>query len=1136
MDRIITTAIFLSVLKAALCFNIDPAAWKVLTNPAAGFGYQVVQRRSSLLVSAPLEQYSQEGRGQIYQCSTERCSRLSVPLPEFAVNMSLGLTMISDPATQNTMACGPTIPKDCKSITMYSGVCLQIDRSNKVSKPIPSSNKECRSADIAFLLDGSGSVSRLDFKTMKDFVKNLVRSLLPLDTKFAIAQFSANPKVEYFFNTFFSGTQSWEKKVDEITQLRGSTYTAEAIEFVVQNVFTSTAGARPNVKKVLIVITDGASNDRRSLPEAAAKAEAENIVRFAIGVGDAFTDPRALDELYTIASSPKDNQVFQVENFEALEKIRQSLQAKIFSIEGSQTGGESLKMEMAQEGFSAAFVPEGIQMAMVGANVWKGGFQQYSLQGQRPISYEPSIDTDSYLGYSMAVARTRQGTLTIAGAPRYHHQGAVMVISQNWNRQNIELPQWQSQSGEYFGAVVCAMDVDRDRDSYTDLILIASPMFMDTDREGRVYVCSLTGLIVECRLDGFPSVLRGVASDKGRFGSSLAVLPDLNTDGFNDLAVGAPLENDGQGSIYIFHGEGRGKISLDHSQRITGSEVSPGLKFFGMSISQSSYDHNRDNLPDLAVGSKGTVVLLRSKPIVMVEGEVSFSPNQIPTQNSDCLTPLENTATICFTMTRHSTVEQARAQIKYTLTLDATRKVPNNRAYISAKQREQTGEVALDLKQPQCAMVKFFVQACPEDALNALYNELKFTFEGVPSDQNLSPSLAQQAQTTTFHPLEFEINCGTDNECTDNLKVDFNFTGSSEVKVGIDELLDVTVSVENSDENSYNSRVILTYPAGFSYRKFTILQGRIVCNSLDSEDAVTRGKTDCSIEKPIFKANTKVLFIVSYGFETNSQLDRRIFITANATSGNQAHSSQSQLYKRKEIDVKYSIFATIESFLRYSNFSFGKNDLQKPVHQPIVVTNDIRALNFTVVIKVPVKLGDKDIWVDSDSLQLPDCQRYPDEEPTVTDFVAKIQKNKLVDCSVARCSVLRCSRFMERLESKTYNISANLSSGWIEQIGLKSAKFLLTSTATLEYDRNQYIFTSAGSNNPPVRKIEVEVEVYTDPDFTKEIIGGSLGGLAFLALLTAGLYKAGFFKSKYKQMITDEPADMEGDDGGLTPE
>ncbi|KAA8581622.1 hypothetical protein FQN60_003203 [Etheostoma spectabile] len=603
--------------------------------------------------------------------------------------------------------------------------------------------------------------------------------------------------------------------------------------------------------------------------------------------------------------------------------------------------------------------------------------------------------------------------------------------------------------------------MDVNRDSYTDLILISAPMYIDTDREGRVYVCSLSSLNVECHLDDSPLVLRGDASEKGRFGSSLAVLPDLNTDGFSELAVGAP-----------------------------------------------------------------------SKPIVMVEATVSFSPNQISTQNSDCTKALETTADICFTMTRNSYVDQAKAMINYTLTLDANRK--NSRAYIVVKQREVNGTVSLLLQKPECAKVKFFVEACPEDALNVLSNVLRFTFDGFPSAQNLRPSLALQAQTTSFHPLGFEINCGTDNKCVDNLKVDFNFTRSSEVKVGIDELLDVTVSVDNSEENSYNSHVILTYPVGLSYRKFTILQGRIECNSLDSEDGLTRGKTDCTVDKPILKSNTKAFFIVSYGISTNSQLDRTIYVTANATSGNQEHSSSSVLYKKKEIDVKYGIFATIESSLSYTNFSFGKNNLQKPFQQSIVVTNDIRAVNYTVVIKVPVKLGDKDIWVDSSSLRIPHCQRDKDEEPKQTDFVATVQKTK--DCSVARCSVFKCSKFLGRLVSEKYQISANISSGWIEQIELRNAKFLLTSTGSLEYDRTQYIFFSTGSNNNTlVKKIEAEVEVYPEPNFTKEIVGGSLGGLALLALLTAGLYKAGFFKSKYKEMINNDEADPGADGDPVTP-
>ncbi|KAL3967661.1 phylloquinone omega-hydroxylase/docosahexaenoic acid omega-hydroxylase [Sarotherodon galilaeus] len=1119
MNCIISATLFLSVLNAALCFNIDPVAWKTLSNPAAGFGYQVVQRQSDLLVSAPLEQYSQNERGRIYSCTTspQNCQNIRFQAPGFAVNMSLGLTMKSDSRAKNTVVCGPTIPKDCKSITMCNGVCFHMDRYNNFGSSIPSSPPECRTqVDIAFLLDGSGSVHDTDFQTMKNFVKDLIKSFLSSDTQFSVSQFSTSPQVHFNFKKF-SSSGSVETDINRITQLTGWTYTAKAIRHVVNNVFTQRSGSRPNVKKVLIVITDGQSNDRTDLGGAAQRAESKNIVRFAIGVGNAFNQYEAKQELDTIASSPSDKHVFKVDTFDALKEIRRNLQDKIFSIEGSQSSGETLEMEMSQEGFSAVYVPEGIQMSIVGANQWKGGYVQYTTGGQKLKTYEDvSLEPDSYLGYSMAIAKTRRGSLTVVGAPRYKHRGVVVAVNrESFENQKIEPSASQYQTGEYFGAEVCTMDINND--DITDLIFISAPMYTEPDREGRVYVCRLTVLFVECNFDD-PLVLRGHAAVKGRFGSSLAVLPDLNSDGFRDLAVGAPLENNGEGSIYIFNGEGGGRVSPAYSQRITGSEVQPKLKFFGLSISQSSFDQSGDGLPELAVGSKGTVVLLRSRPIVTVRAEVSFSPKKIPTQNVDCKKPLENTATVCFTMSRVSTVNTARARIDYTMTLDATRKPPNNRAYISGKQQEQSGSVTVDLERKECSDIKFLIEACPEDALNELSNELKFTFNGLPSNTNLRPSVALQTQTYIYL-LGFEINCGIDNKCVDNLKVDFSFT-RSEVKVGIEELLDVTVSVENRGENSYNSRVILTYPAGLSYRKFTIQQGRIECNSVDSEDVFSRGRTDCTIDKPIFKSKTKVFFIVSYGIDTNSQFERKIFVTANVTSGNQEHATTSELYKQKSIDVKYSIFLTFESSFSSHNLTPGMNNSQEAVQQIIKITNYIRALNFTVVIRVPVKLGEKDIWMDLSSLQIADCQRGNDEEPLNKEFVAEIQKHKVVDCSVATCRVFKCNTFMGIWESRMYEISAKFSSGWIEQIVFQSAKFLLTSTASLEYDKNQYIYFSAWTkNNPPVHKIEAEIKVYSEPDYIKEIIGGYIGGLAVTALFTVGLYKAGYFKRDYKEMI-----------------
>ncbi|KAM4526349.1 integrin alpha-M-like [Fundulus diaphanus] len=1134
MDWVITVTLFYSVLKAGLGFNIDSGVWKTLSNPAAGFGYQVVQRGSSnLLVSAPLEQYGKDKRGRIFECSTSNCNILGAAEKNAAVNMSLGLAMANDPSTQKTMICGPTIPRDCKSITMYNGLCFEIDKQNILGKSYPSVTGECPiQTDIAFLLDGSGSVYGYQFTTMKQFVKNLIRSFLGKDTQFAVTQFSGYTTTHYYFSTF-SKTHNWESQIDNIIQIGGGTLTAAAIRTVVNDVFLPQRGSRSNAKKILIVITDGESQDSGNLPAAIKLADSKQIVRFAIGVGNAFSSYRATQELRTIASPPAENFVFKVGSFDALDKIRENLQDKIFSIEGSQTGGEALKEEMSQEGFRAVYVSGDIQMAVVGANTWRGGYKKYSLRtASIKESFQPNyIEADSYLGYSMAVASTTDGPLTIIGAPRYKHRGVVWTVLNNVKRQEIH--PYKPQTGEYFGAEVCAMDVDSD--GTIDLILISAPMYTNNDEEGRVYVCELSRENrLECRFDtpARITVLRGDVSDRGRFGSSLAVLPDINADTFNDLAVGAPLENDGQGSIYIFQGEGGKKINPICSQRITASEIQPGLKLFGISISQSSYDQSGDGLPDLAVGSKGKVVLLRSRPVVKVTATVLFNPKQIPTQNVDCSKPLASKANVCFTMSKLSAINEAQAQVNFTLILDANRKIPNNRAWISKNVREKTGSLILQLNKETCDNVDFLIEACPDDALNPLNNELRFTFGGLPSGTNLRPSLSPKVQTTSFHSIGFEISCGKDEECVDDLKVDFNFTSSSVVKVGIDELLNVTVFVENRGENSYNSRIILTYPIGLSYRKFTSLRGRTECNSLDSEDGVTRGKTDCSVDKPIFKSNSVAVFVVSYGHNINSKLDRRIFVTANATSGNIKHIPSTELYKKKEIDVKYSIFITVESSLSYNNFTFGEKVLQKPLIQEIKVTNVIRALNFTVVIKVPVKLGDKDIWEDTSGFMIAGCVKDKDEEPGVTDFVGKIKESKILDCAVARCRVFRCSRFMERNTDQTYSISANISSRWIEQIGLSSAKFRLTSTASLEYDNNQYIFYSTTSNNKaPVRKIEAEIEVFPKPDFTKEIIGGSLGGLAFLALLTAGLYKAGFFKSKYNEMI-NESAGGEAAPGG----
>lgn len=71
----------------------------------------------------------------------------------------------------------------------------------------------------------------------------------------------------------------------------------------------------------------------------------------------------------------------------------------------------------------------------------------------------------------------------------------------------------------------------------------------------------------DCQLSIFPSshlhqqsllTLQGTLQPEppqdARFGFAMGALPDLNQDGFADVAVGAPLEDVHRGALYLYHG------------------------------------------------------------------------------------------------------------------------------------------------------------------------------------------------------------------------------------------------------------------------------------------------------------------------------------------------------------------------------------------------------------------------------------------------------------------------------------------------------------------------------------------------------------------------------------------------------
>ncbi len=80
------------------------------------------------------------------------------------------------------------------------------------------------------------------------------------------------------------------------------------------------------------------------------------------------------------------------------------------------------------------------------------------------------------------------------------------------------------------------------------------------------------------------------------YGQTAAGLGDVNGDGFDDFAVGAPAEGASKGSVYVFHGSATGP-AMTAAKTFTGS----GASLFGYALSGAG-DVNGDGFGDMIVG------------------------------------------------------------------------------------------------------------------------------------------------------------------------------------------------------------------------------------------------------------------------------------------------------------------------------------------------------------------------------------------------------------------------------------------------------------------------------------------------------------------------------------------------------
>uniref|UniRef100_A0A4W4FJP8 Collagen, type VI, alpha 4b n=1 Tax=Electrophorus electricus TaxID=8005 RepID=A0A4W4FJP8_ELEEL len=171
---------------------------------------------------------------------------------------------------------------------------------------------EKEEADLVILIDGSESISSLDWETVKITLINLVKKLeiAPDKWQVGVAQFS-DKLLDHFYLNQYNNVAGVEQGIRDITQRRQGTHTWAALKLV-QDYFKTEHGSRINkgVSQNLLLVTDGKANDEEDL-QSLAQIRAKDIEIFAIGIGSNINQ----HELLKIAGSKE--RIF-FESFESL--------------------------------------------------------------------------------------------------------------------------------------------------------------------------------------------------------------------------------------------------------------------------------------------------------------------------------------------------------------------------------------------------------------------------------------------------------------------------------------------------------------------------------------------------------------------------------------------------------------------------------------------------------------------------------------------------------------------------------------------------------------------------------------------------------------------------------------------------
>lgn len=530
-----------------------------------------------------------------------------------------------------------------------------------------------------------------------------------------------------------------------------------------------------------------------------------------------------------------------------------------------------------------------------------------------PVEHHSPVDKYSYLGMSVTSARIIGNRMTyVSGAPRANGTGQVLLFTKHPKRLSAELQLQQRLHGEQFASSFgySLTTLDANGDQLPDLV-VGAPFYYSpkaTHIGGAVYVYyNVRGKLN----DKWDTLLLG--NSESRFGFALANLNDLNKDGYEDLAVGAPYDSDG-GAVYVYLGSATG-LSQTPVQVIRASDLPSELpnrspfKTFGYSLS-GGIDLDENGYPDLLVGAyeSDAVVLLRSRPIIDIETYVEGELDNIDPEATSCRYDPSSKLScfridVCFRL-KSSVRTKSELRILYRIEAETfedqskyyrikfNSSIHSDSPNIVEKLMQIVASEA-DKKKCNSELIFLKVNKDKSDLQNPIRFQLTFKLRQPPikmskpnerlPDINRYPILNQIEAQKVFE-AKFHKDCGDNDVCESDMRlataVSLPKTPQQKYVLELeDRQFNVSVLLANLNEPAYDAKLYIEHGNVLNYVKMYSVRGETV-DCLPKREFV-----ECSLGNPYNKGESQ--FTIS--FSPSAHLDDESKIMLRVTANTWVH-------------------------------------------------------------------------------------------------------------------------------------------------------------------------------------------------------------------------------------------------------